>query len=1186
MTHLGIRLLSTFHVELDGELVTGIATNKVRGLLAYLAVEAERTHTRETLAGMFWPERPERFARGSLSQALFNLRQALGDCDTKQPFLLVSRETIQFNGSSEHRLDVAEFEAGIDAANKLLADKENISLLEETVALYQGDFLEGFSLADSPAFESWCLLQRERLHRRMSEALGQLIHFYEQRQAYDIALQYAWQQLEMDSWREEAHTAVMRLLALDGRRSEALAQYETCRRILAEELDVKPIQRTTRLYEQIREGKIGGGTDARGNMSLAPPLFLSTEPPYPSNLIHFVARARELAQLADILELAISGRGRVAFLVGEAGSGKTALMLEFSRLAQESQPDLVVATGKGSAYTGLGDPYAAFREILAQLGGDVEARWSAGSINKEQALRLWRMFPFTLRALAETAPDLLNTFLDGPSMLKRAKKFARLTEWNVLPPDQLAHLEDAIARWADGPGELSLQQSALFEQVARLFGSLADQSPLLILLDDLQWADAGSTSLLFYLGKQLTGSRLFIIGAYRPEEILPDQDGKRHPLEPVVHEFQRDFGDILLPVGKMPDRAFVEAIVDSKPNCLDDSFREILFHLTGGHPLFTIELLRGLQERGDLVQDDLGRWQVGETLDWETLPPRVEGVIAERIGRLPETQRRMLQVASIQGETFVAEVVAQVQQSNAAHVVPQLSGSLSKDHRLVRAHSLQQLGPGGPKLSHYQFHHFLFQKYLYNSMDKVEQGHLHEATGNALETLYGEAAVKIAVQLARHFTIAGSLEKALDYLFQAGNYALKLSANEEAINHFAKGLKLLNALPETPSRLRWELSLQLALGAVLQATRGYAAPEVDRAYTRARALCEQAGERQQLVLALLFQASYSLMRPDLQSAVELGEQALSVAKHSEDPLLVAIAHHTLGYLFVHAGRFTSAREHLHKMETFYDPRSHASLAYVYGHDYGVTSRAWDAWPLWYLGYPDMAQQRGQEAIDLAHTLKHPLSLTLAYSLAAVCSVNRREAETARKLGEMAMQLAKEHGFVYFQASANFGLGWALWATGHIDEGTGRLRDCLATWKALGAGMYRRSTLVYIAELYLKSGQAEQALDVLAEVAETRSWDSERYYEAELHRITGEIRWALGYPEDDIEGCFCQALHIARQQGAKSLELRATTSLCRLWQEQGKQEEARHELAKIYDWFTEGFDAADLQEAARLLNELS
>jgi len=274
------------------------------------------------------------------------------------------------------------------------------------------------------------------------------------------------------------------------------------------------------------------------------------------------------------------------------------------------------------------------------------------------------------------------------------------------------------------------------------------------------------------------------------------------------------------------------------------------------------------------------------------------------------------------------------------------------------------------------------------------------------------------------------------------------------------------------------------------------------------------------------------------------------------------------------------------MRTFYDPRHHSTLAYVYGHDYGVTSRVWDAWPLWYLGYPDKAQQRGQEAIDLALTLEHPLSLTLAYSLAAVCSVNRREAKAAKKLGEMAMQLAKEHGFVYFQASANFGFGWALAATGHTDEGIGCLRDCLATWKALGAGLYRRSTLVYVADIYLKSGQVEQALEVLAEIAETRSWDSERYYEAELHRITGEIRWLQGYPEEDIESCFRQAIQIARRQEAKSLELRATTSLCRLWEVQGKREAARHQLAKIYGWFTEGFGTADLQDAERLLNELS
>jgi predicted ATPase len=218
-------------------------------------------------------------------------------------------------------------------------------------------------------------------------------------------------------------------------------------------------------------------------------------------------------------------------------------------------------------------------------------------------------------------------------------------------------------------------------------------------------------------------------------------------------------------------------------------------------------------------------------------------------------------------------------------------------------------------------------------------------------------------------------------------------------------------------------------------------------------------------------------------------------------------------------------------------------------------------------------------------LEHPFSLTLAYSLEAVCCVNRREVDGARDFGQRTMQLAKEHGFVFFQGSAKFVLGWALAATGNIAEGVRILRECLALWQAIGVGLYRRATLVYIAEIYLKSGQVRQGLDVLAETAETTSPDAERYQEAELCRVTGELWRLADYPEEDVEHCFHQAIHIAQRQQARSLELRATTGLCRLWSAQGKIDEALQQLETIMNWFTEGFDTADFRDASGLALDL-
>jgi adenylate cyclase len=398
----------------------------------------------------------------------------------------------------------------------------------------------------------------------------------------------------------------MRALALSGQRSAALAQYETCRRLLAEELGVEPGAETTRLYEQIRDGKLKALVPSPAvppDFIARLPLFLEEEPPQVEIPV-FVARERELAQLDGFLDLALAGQGRVVFVTGEAGSGKTALVQEFTRRAQEAHADLIVASGNCNAYTGIGDPYLPFREILGLLTGDVQARWAAGAMTREHARRLWNMLPLAAQALVEAGPDLMDTFVLRAALLERAM--------TCTPGkgDWLTRLDELVERKpVIGPG--SPQQSDLFEQYTRVLKALARQALLVLVVDDLQWADAGSISLLFHLGRQLAGSRILIVGAYRPEEVAIGRDGERHPLEPVVNEFQRVFGDITVNLGQAESRDFVKAFLDSEPNRLGLPFREMLYRQTHGHPLFTIQLLRGLQERGDLVQDSEGRWVEG-----------------------------------------------------------------------------------------------------------------------------------------------------------------------------------------------------------------------------------------------------------------------------------------------------------------------------------------------------------------------------------------------------------------------------------------------------------------------------------------------------------------------------------------------------------------------------------------------
>jgi DNA-binding SARP family transcriptional activator/predicted ATPase len=1178
MAHLVIRLLGPFQASLDGEPITGFHSDKVRALLTYLCVEAERPHRRERLAGLLWPDLTERSARTNLRHALANLRQVIrdrapsGDQQVAPPFLLITRQTIRFNTESNAWVDAQAF------ASALGATQRPVPQLEGAIEWYRSEFLEGFSLPDSAIFEEWQILQRERFHRLALDALHRLVQGYTVQGEYDRALTYAWRQVELDPLREKAHRQLMRLLAYNGQASEALARYETCRRLLVDELGAEPSDETVDLCEQIRDGTLA----IPEPFTIRLPAFLLDEQDVAAEGPVFVARERELSRLHGFLEQVLAGHGQVAFVAGEAGSGKTALLQEFSQRAQGVHPDLLVAGGKGNAYTGAGDPYLPFRQALSLLTGDIEAPWSAGAIDREQAFRLWHLVPTAAQALVEIGPGLVGTFVPGDSLLGQARAFVHgsgdaNTGW-------LAALEELVAHQAASPGGPGPQQSDLFEQYTRVLHRLARSGALLLVLDDLQWADAGSIDLLFHLGRGLAGSRILVIGAYRPEEVALPRQGERHQLAPVVHELLRVFGDVRVDLDQAGGREFLGAFLDTEPNDLDPAFRETLHRQTAGHPLFTIELLRGMQERGDLVRDRSGRWVEGPALDWETLPARVEAVISERIGRLAGPLQEMLRVASVEGEEFTAEVVARVQATDERPVLRLLSAELDRQHRLISARRIQRLD--GQILSRYRFRHILFQNYLYAGLDAVERAHVHEEVGRALENLYEghpDESAEIAAQLARHFREAGLAEKAVLYLLQAGRRAVRLSAHEQAIAHFTKALESLETLPNTPERAGQELEVQMSLFTPFLVLKGFAAPELGHACDRAWELCQNLGETPQIFTALWHLGSFYALRGNYVTSLEIGDQMLSLALDAEDPVLIALARWGLGFNLVRVGEFATGLVHLEHVISFYDPQVHQSLAFTYGSDPGVATRSWASWASWFLGHPDQAAKHSQEALALAQKLSHPAALAFAQGVASLFHLLRRDFQRTRELAESCLHLATEHKFPHWLAVMGFVSGLLQVEQGQTQEGISQMTQSLATYQAMGTEDIRSMMLALLAEGHGRAGQASEALETLAEALAFVKETGERFYEAEIHRLQGELLLVQG-DTGRAEASFQRAIEVACQQSAKSWQLRAVMSLSRLWQTLGKQEQARHLLSETYGWFTEGFDTPDLREAEGLLED--
>jgi len=892
----------------------------------------------------------------------------------------------------------------------------------------------------------------------------------------------------------------------------------------------------------------------------------------------FVAREQELGKLAQKLEAALSGKGQVVFLIGEAGSGKTALVQEFAQRVQETYPELIVASGKCNAHAGIGDPYLPFIEILSLLTGDVEAKWTAGVISREHALRLWNLLPLSVKALLDNGQDLLNIFVPGASLVSRSEAFSsRMTYW-------LASLNKLVGRKSSLPADLMLQQSNLFEQYTRVLQDLAKEKPLLLVLDDLQWVDPGSASLLFHLGRRIQGSRILIMGAFRPAEVALGRGEERHPLEPVLHEFKRDFGEIEIEVGKAEGREFVDAFINAEPNRLGHKFRETLYSQTKGHPLFTVELLRNMEERGALVRDKDGRWMEGPALNWNALPARVDAVIEERVQRLNEKLREILTIASVEGEEFTAEVIARIQKEEVRELIRLLSRELDKRHHLVSAKGIRQLEK--QRLSSYLFQHILFQRYLYNSLDKVERAELHEEVGNILEALYGEQAEEIAVQLARHFLEAGIVSKAIEYLHKAGNKAVRLSAGEEAIAHYKKALELLKELPETPERDQQELALQLALAVPLQSTKGFGAPELGQAVVRARELCQQIGDTPQRFTALIQLATYYGTTAQYRTALKLREQITQIAEQSKDPMLEAISYYIHVWSLLNVGELVQAVEHVKHMMAGYDPEKHGFMAYLFGYDLGVFNLGFGSWAQWILGYPDQALRQLNEAVNIARKLGHPHSL--AFVLLTACELNwfLGDFPQINKDTEELVPFCEKNGFIYIGAHGYFYRGERAVLEGKVKEGITQMRQSLAIMEGTGTMTCFSRLWARVAEACRKAGALEEGLSAVGQALEVVQKYDERYMEAELYRLKGELLRMRGEPENEVEKYLRQAIELSRRQQAKSWELRAVMSLSRLKQKQGRKEEARRMLTEIYSWFTEGFEFPDLKDAKALLFQQS
>jgi len=731
---------------------------------------------------------------------------------------------------------------------------------------------------------------------------------------------------------------------------------------------------------------------------------------------------------------------------------------------------------------------------------------------------------------------------------------------------------------------MPLDERSIFFQYTALLKAIAARRPLLLILEDLHWVDLPSSGRLFHLSRAGRESRILIVGTYRPDEVADSRGAESHPLAGMMGEFKRRHGDIWLDLDNLTPlegRQFIEAYVDSQPNRLDAAFRAALFRHTGGHALFTVELLHAMQARGDVRRDDRGRWIASPKIDWYSLPAKIEGVIEAQLARLDSTTQALLRVASVQGEDFAAEVIAQVLGLDQQALVQRLSHELSRRRRLVSSQELAWLGQ--QRLSHYRFRHYLFQRYLYQSLDETERAYLHEAVGNVLENLYGEQAAQIAVQLAHHFRQAGLPAKAAGALLLAGRRAYQLAAYQEAVSYLAEGLSLLAGLPETPARVRQELEFLVDLGGAMDAAGGFSASEVGEVFLRARALCRQTGETRQLWQALYGLLWVNYLRGQYVQSHAYGEEALRLSEEQPEMGPRLVAYLMIGTTFEVLGDFTAAISYFERFLVHYDPEEHQDLSFLHLH---VDCRSSLAVSQWVAGYPDQTQHNNETVLSNAIESGHPFVLARALLQCTWQDDLHREIAQTKSRAAALIRLVTEHQFHGLLAQARLYEACVLIEEGNAERGLARLQQAIAELHASGYSMAKCHHASLQARGYAALGQSQAGLDVIDAALAAAHQSGEHWIGAELHRLKGELLLMQGASAGVVQSYFEQAIEIARRQQAKMWELRATVSLCRLWQVQGQSAAAHSRLAAIHGWFTEGFTTPDLLEAKSLLAELT
>ena len=809
---------------------------------------------------------------------------------------------------------------------------------------------------------------------------------------------------------------------------------------------------------------------------------------------HTVGREAERAELLSAFDSARQGRGLLFAVCGEPGIGKTTFVEDV--LAELSADGSVtIARGRCSERLAGTDAYLPHLEALEGL--------------------LRTQGPECAQAMRELAPTWYAQVAAQPDSGERA----------------------ALQREVQ-----SASQERMKRELGAFVSAMARIRPLVLFIDDLHWADVSTVDLLSYLAGRFPNTPMLVVVTYRPSDLQL----ARHPFLQLKPDLQsrglcRELELAFLTLADID--AYLALVFPGHRFPAD--FPALILAKTEGSPLFMADLVRYLKD-GGVIRAEPDGWVLAQAMpDLErVLPESVRGMIERKIAQLGDDDRGLLVAASVQGYEFDSAVIAKALTREPLDIETRLE-ELERVHALVRMMEERELPDSSPSLR-FRFVHALYQNALYATLRATRRTRLHTAVANALEALSAEKTADVAQELAMLWEGAREPARAAGYLLIAARQAFEVHANHESAALAARGIALLEALPQSRDRDRRELALQVAAGAALRITRGYGEAEVGKAYRRAAMLSERARDDRQLVAILRGLWEFHELRAEYGVALTFAKELFTFADRRKDPALLIVAHDALGDTSLWTGELRTARRHLERGAELYNREQLGSDATLFGYDSGVACLSFLALTLWYLGYPDEASRRGEEAMTLARELGTPAGMAQTMFFTAWVQQLRGDSTTARARTDELITLCEEQGIPMYLAAGRLLKGVLLAEEGKADEGVALMREGIAGHRAtgteLGASVWSGG---WLAEGLLKAGRVDEALQVITDALAFVERTGERFSEAELWRLRALALRRSGVGHAEIETALERALASARQVNAKSLELRAETALAEL-----------------------------------------